>query len=78
MLVRQPWPSIRLLAKTLLHLPRQHLGLLSHRRQDNDQRCCAGRIRRHNAWSGSQLLRGQRGADLGRGRRDGALSSGTS
>src|SRR5829696_5001662 len=28
--------SVRVLAKTLLHLPGQHLGLLCHRRQNHD------------------------------------------
>jgi hypothetical protein len=69
--------SVRVLANTLLHLPSQHLGLLSQRRQDNDQRCCAGRIGRHHPGSGSQLLRGQRGPDCGCGGRHVALSTGT-
>jgi hypothetical protein len=48
--------SVRVLAKTRLHLPGQHLGLLGHRRQHHYQRRRAGRISRHHRGSGSQLL----------------------
>jgi hypothetical protein len=64
------------LAKTLLHLPGQHLGLLDHRGQDGDQRRRARRIRGHYAWSGSQLLRAQRSADLCRSHGHVALPAG--
>jgi hypothetical protein len=68
--------SVRVLAKTLLHLPGQHLGLGHHRGQHGDQRRGAGRISRDHRGSGGQLLRTQRGPDFRRGSSQVALPAG--
>ena len=65
--------NVRVLAKTLLHLPGQYLGLGDHHGQHRDQRRRARRIRGHDTGPGGQLLAAQRGPDLGRGRGDVAL-----